>query len=153
MSEDFRKIQDQLDLTETQILHKVLEGINDTLEALGRDINEFHLVSFNYVASEFERHTREIAAEKNIPIPEEDLHAINRLNAEQSEAFNIIFNCAMLNKGGLFFVDGPGGTGKSFLYKVLLAHIRAKGFIGLVVASSGIASSWIFRRSDCTFSI
>ena len=40
----------------------------------------------------------------------------------------------------LFFVDGPGGTGKTFLYKTLLATVRARGDIALAVASSGIAA-------------
>ena len=40
----------------------------------------------------------------------------------------------------LFFVDGPGGTGKTFLYKLLLAHVRMEGHIALCVASSGIAA-------------
>lgn len=39
-----------------------------------------------------------------------------------------------------FFVDGPGGTGKTFLYTVLLAAVRARGGIALSVASSGIAA-------------
>ncbi|GAA0185095.1 hypothetical protein LIER_32383 [Lithospermum erythrorhizon] len=120
---------------------KVLQGINDTLESLGRDINEYHLVSFTYTFSDFERYTREIMAEKSIPIPEEDLHAINYLNVQQRYTFDTIFNAAMMNTGGAFFVDGPGGTGKNFLYKVILAHIRSKGYIALIVASSGIASS------------
>ncbi|GAA0187290.1 hypothetical protein LIER_34578 [Lithospermum erythrorhizon] len=80
-------------------------------------------------------------AEKSIPIPEEDLHAMNYLNVQQTYAFDTIFNTTMMNTGGAFFIDGPGGTGKSFLYKVLLAHIRSKGYIALIVASSGIASS------------
>ncbi|GAA0173690.1 hypothetical protein LIER_41573 [Lithospermum erythrorhizon] len=42
---------------------------------------------------------------------------------------------------GRFLWNLKGGTGKSFLYKVLLAHIRSRGFIGIIVASSGIASS------------
>ncbi|GAA0183398.1 hypothetical protein LIER_30814 [Lithospermum erythrorhizon] len=39
MAEDFRRLQNQLMLSEKDILQKVLEGINDTLESLGRDIN------------------------------------------------------------------------------------------------------------------
>ena len=42
---------------------------------------------------------------------------------------------------GLFFIDGPGGTGKTFLYKTLLANIRSRGYIALATASSGIAAT------------
>ena len=40
----------------------------------------------------------------------------------------------------IFFVDGPGGTGKTFLYKGLLAKVRAEGIVALAVASSGISA-------------
>ncbi|XP_076932235.1 uncharacterized protein LOC143597695 [Bidens hawaiensis] len=42
--------------------------------------------------------------------------------------------------GGVFFVYGYGGTGKTYLWKTLSASIRSKGEVVLNVASSGIAS-------------
>jgi ATP-dependent DNA helicase PIF1 len=39
-----------------------------------------------------------------------------------------------------FFIDGPGGTGKTFVYKLILAKIRSSKNIALAVASSGIAA-------------
>lgn len=44
------------------------------------------------------------------------------------------------NKGGMFFVYGYGGTGKTYLYKTMYAALRLKGGIVLNVASSGIAT-------------
>ncbi|OWY95809.1 Helitron helicase, partial [Phytophthora megakarya] len=41
----------------------------------------------------------------------------------------------------LFFVDGPGGTGKSFLLEQLLAKVRLEGGVAIAVASSGIAAN------------
>jgi hypothetical protein len=38
-----------------------------------------------------------------------------------------------------FFVDSPGGGGKTFLFNLILAAVRAQGKIALAVASSGIA--------------
>ena len=43
-------------------------------------------------------------------------------------------------KKAQFFVQGPGGTGKTFLYKGLAAHFRSQGKVVLCVASSGIAA-------------
>lgn len=40
----------------------------------------------------------------------------------------------------VFFIEGPGGTGKTFLYNLLLAKVRSEGEIALAVASSGIAA-------------
>ncbi|GAA0166263.1 hypothetical protein LIER_40156 [Lithospermum erythrorhizon] len=82
MAEDFKKVQGGLGLSENDIMFKVLQGINDTFESLGRNINEFHLVSSEFATSKSESYTREIIAERNIPVPEEDLHAINFLNKE-----------------------------------------------------------------------
>ncbi|GFV75176.1 ATP-dependent DNA helicase [Trichonephila clavipes] len=43
--------------------------------------------------------------------------------------------------GGLFFIDAPGGTGKTFLLSLILATIRSQNNIALAIASSGIAAT------------
>jgi ATP-dependent DNA helicase PIF1 len=40
----------------------------------------------------------------------------------------------------LFFIDGPGGTGKTFTENLLLSYVRGHRNIALSVASSGIAA-------------
>ena len=40
----------------------------------------------------------------------------------------------------MFFVYGHGGTGKTYLYRTILAAVRSKGKIALAVASLGIAA-------------
>jgi hypothetical protein len=60
------------------------------------------------------------------------------LNSGQNKIFNYI---KTLNKSGeAIFIDGPGGTGKTHLYKCILAHFRSQKQIVIAVASSGIAS-------------
>src|SRR5258705_11463493 len=44
-------------------------------------------------------------------------------------------------KGGILFIDAPGGTGKTFLINLLLANIRKDKHIALAMASSGIAAT------------
>ncbi|XP_021724310.1 ATP-dependent DNA helicase PIF1-like [Chenopodium quinoa] len=44
-------------------------------------------------------------------------------------------------KHGAFFIDGPGGTGKTFLYNALYAEIRLMNKIVLPTATSGIAAA------------
>ena len=39
-----------------------------------------------------------------------------------------------------YFVDAPGGTGKTFVFNALLARVRKGGDIALAVAASGIAA-------------
>ncbi|KAJ0513582.1 putative DNA helicase [Helianthus annuus] len=62
------------------------------------------------------------------------------LTDEQRCVFNDIIKAVEEDKGGVFFVYGYGGTGKTFLWKTLSTSLRSKGKIVLNVASSGIAS-------------
>ncbi|XP_035845319.1 ATP-dependent DNA helicase PIF2-like [Helianthus annuus] len=65
---------------------------------------------------------------------------VNLLTDEQRAVYEEIMNAVHGDNGGVFFVYGYGGTGKTFLWKTLSAAIRSKGQIVLNVASSGIAS-------------
>jgi len=42
--------------------------------------------------------------------------------------------------GQTFFLHGPGGTGKTYVYNTLCYFLHGQGFIVLCVASSGIAA-------------
>ncbi|XP_071728100.1 ATP-dependent DNA helicase PIF1-like [Rutidosis leptorrhynchoides] len=65
---------------------------------------------------------------------------VNSLNADQKRVYDEIISVVDKSVGGVFFVYGYGGTGKTFLWKTLSTAIRSKGKIVLNVASSGIAS-------------
>ena len=56
---------------------------------------------------------------------------------------------------GFFFIDGSGGTGKTFLYETIISTIRAMGRIVLATASSGVASTLLprGRTAHSTFCI
>ena len=41
----------------------------------------------------------------------------------------------------IFFVNGLGGTGKTFLYHTVLATLRKAGHIAIATATSGIAAT------------
>ena len=49
-------------------------------------------------------------------------------------------HCVDNNVGEIFFLDAPGGTGKTFAIKVILASIQSKNDIALAIVSSGIAA-------------
>ena len=59
---------------------------------------------------------------------------------EQTLIYNKIISAIDRAEGGIFFLYGQGGTGKTFMWKILCACLRSKGDIVLPVASSGIAS-------------
>ncbi|GJZ25702.1 exostosin family protein [Tanacetum coccineum] len=62
------------------------------------------------------------------------------LTTEQKGVYDTIMNYVETVTGGVYFVYGYGGTGKTFLWKTLAAGIRRRGDILLNVASRGIAS-------------
>ncbi|XP_073151882.1 uncharacterized protein [Henckelia pumila] len=79
--------------------------------------------------------------ELSISISLDDLVAHLQLNDSQRLAYNMIIECLGKRNGDVFFINGPGGTGKTFLYHSLLATIRSQGLIALATATSGVAAS------------
>ncbi|WVZ73424.1 hypothetical protein U9M48_021730 [Paspalum notatum var. saurae] len=63
------------------------------------------------------------------------------LNEEQKAAYDKILSTVDTDSGEVFFVDGPGGTGKTYLYKALLATLRSQDKIDVATATSGVAAS------------
>ncbi|RCN44384.1 hypothetical protein ANCCAN_09598 [Ancylostoma caninum] len=60
---------------------------------------------------------------------------------DQRLAYEAIMDMIRNGYGALFFLDAPGGTGKTFLINLLLAEIRRQNEIAVAVASSGIAAT------------
>lgn len=65
------------------------------------------------------------------------------LTIEQKNIYDQIMLAVAAEKGGFFFLDAPGGTGKTFLISLILAKIRSQQKIALAIASSGIAATLI----------
>lgn len=63
------------------------------------------------------------------------------LNRQQKEVYDTFMKAIDGGNGGLYFLDAPGGTGKTFLMSVVLATVRARSNIAVAVASSGIAAT------------
>ncbi|GFW53690.1 ATP-dependent DNA helicase [Trichonephila clavipes] len=64
-----------------------------------------------------------------------------QLILEQRIAYDRIMRAITEQSGVLFFIDAPGGTGKTFLLSLILATIRSQNNIALAIASSGIAAT------------
>ena len=56
---------------------------------------------------------------------------INSLTTQQKHIFDTIMDACYSGGGGFFFVNGFGGTGKTFLWNTLTTAIRSKGDIVL----------------------
>ncbi|XP_070009380.1 uncharacterized protein [Nicotiana sylvestris] len=112
MSEDFKVLPD---IGTKSVRYKVLDCLNDILHSMGHNINEYKLIAENFKASKAAKEGREIFFERNILVTEEELLLRQKLNREQQVAYNVIIDRISSNRPGAFFVDGPGGTGKTFL--------------------------------------
>jgi len=69
--------------------------------------------------------------QKNLPL----------LNEQQKYVFDTLMKVTNDETGGIYFLDAPGGTGKTFLISLMLATIRSQNKIALALASSGIAAT------------
>ncbi|KAI8732444.1 ATP-dependent DNA helicase PIF1 [Biomphalaria glabrata] len=68
----------------------------------------------------------------------------DKLNTEQKHAIDTVLDAAYTDshlRQTCFFLNGPAGTGKNFVYKTLIHTIRARGDIPITVASTGIAAT------------
>ncbi|KAI3764815.1 hypothetical protein L2E82_14832 [Cichorium intybus] len=137
LSEDYRKQYNNSEIVQ----NLVLIDIRVLLQSLGKNLNDFDLPIVNADVNVESRGYRDVQEEYSIVVEYEDLHARDSLNPDQKFAYNEIMRHVDENISGVFFIDGPGGTGKTFLYKALLANIRARGFIALATATSGVAAN------------
>ena len=85
-----------------------------------------------------------VAGELAYDIQAEQTQALEyamQLNADQRIAYDTILEqVASTPQKSHFFIQGPAGTGKTFLYKCICSYYRGQGKIVLCVASSGIAA-------------
>ncbi|KAJ0752921.1 putative DNA helicase [Helianthus annuus] len=62
------------------------------------------------------------------------------LRPGQLAVYNAVISSIENGTQSLLFVYGHGGTGKTYLWKTIIAHLRSRGEVVLAVAASGIAS-------------
>ncbi|AQK91538.1 PIF1-like helicase [Zea mays] len=84
---------------------------------------------------------REIYEEESIEPTAGDVALKDSLNEKQRVAYDKIMSVVDTDQGRLFFVDGPSGTVKAYLYRVLLATLRNQGKIVVATATSSVVAS------------
>ncbi|XP_059669340.1 uncharacterized protein LOC132314497 [Cornus florida] len=153
MSEDF--LPDPNSSPDYQLM-ETLKSIENYLMSMGRNINDYDLPNIDYANdSNSYDSSREITNEMAIVTPSDDYNAIVNLNNEQENAYKTILECIISNQPNIFFIDGPEGTGKTYLYRALLAKVRSEHGIALATATFGVASSLLpgGRTSHSRFKI
>ncbi|XP_073359004.1 uncharacterized protein [Aegilops tauschii subsp. strangulata] len=118
-----------------------LIDIRNMLQSMGKEIESFPLPDIQEEYDTSIGVTREIFEESTIELNVEDTYLSDSLNSDQRAAYDEIMSAIDRDEGGVFFVDGPGGTGKTFLYRALLAMVRGQKKIAIATATSGVAAS------------
>ncbi|XP_024172022.1 uncharacterized protein LOC112178034 [Rosa chinensis] len=129
------------DIVDISVRNRLLRDLNRMLEQFNKGNGEFDLPEMTSEPEDSLGIPRCIEDEISINIPQEDVDAIDHLNNDQLIAFNTIMAAVEGRESALFFIDGPGGTGKTYLYRALLANLRRMNHIVLATASSGIAAN------------
>ncbi|KAG5525404.1 hypothetical protein RHGRI_031907 [Rhododendron griersonianum] len=123
------------------LINRLLKELNDLLSQHNRTISDYDLPSFNPSYEDSSAVPKIIQDELSISVSQQDLNSISALNKDQAFAFHAIIGTVERKENATYFVDGPGGTGKTFLYRAILASLRSQGHIALATASSGIAAT------------
>jgi hypothetical protein len=126
----------------------IKDAYNDTLllfEAklalMNKGLHDFPEMSLALPPTEMLRVNPQLAAELNYN--RDVLHHyvdqnLSQLNICQETTITTVFNAIAQGEGVVFFLDGPSGSDKTFVYSILLASVRQDGHIAIRVASSGI---------------
>ncbi|KAG5596918.1 hypothetical protein H5410_038150 [Solanum commersonii] len=139
MSEDIQMTHDK---SPEAKLQSTLQSVNSYLESIGQSVAKFDMPQIQQELNKRDTYEcLEIIKEMSVKVTIEDMEAQSNLNEQQAQAFKTILERADSGTPGLFFVDGPDGTGKTYLYRALLAHIRSRGMIALASTSSGVAAT------------
>ncbi|XP_046812126.1 ATP-dependent DNA helicase pif1-like [Lucilia cuprina] len=147
LSEDIKNQMENnsqnIPLNINEVYNKCLIQIEDIILSLGGEQLEKYGLPQPLRENNANFH-REYFIETNYDIESLERNVINKektLTNEQRNIYNQIIHSAENNSGQVFFLDAPGGTGKTFLINLLLQNIRSHNNIALAVASSGIAAT------------
>lgn len=129
--------------SEADVYDYGLHSINMILRESGHNLSEWP--SMPTVQHQWERYSINDMIAEQLNYDREILHLFWEdnhplLNTEQANAYDSILTSVDNGTGGMFMINGHGGTGKTFLYKVICSKLRSEGHIVLCIASSGIAA-------------
>ncbi|KAL3820238.1 hypothetical protein ACJIZ3_006143 [Penstemon smallii] len=138
LSEDFAQNRASTDI---EILQNTVSAIDMVLTSMDSCIADFPIRLPIIYSLQNDKYSKDYENEKCMYVSPEDMSLVNKLNTGQRLVYDQITEKISSNDHGVFFLDGPGDTGKTFLYRALLAYVRSRQCIALAVASSGVAAS------------
>jgi hypothetical protein len=145
MSDDYRRRLSGLigrDATTEEIYDYALQDIEARLNRANCLLEDFNLPKphIDFSSRILPRIIQEELDYDRDVLQEKWLNGYDAANPDQRAILDAIQETLASGESCMLFIDGPGGTGKTFLENLILAQVRARGLIALAVASSGIAS-------------
>lgn len=132
-----------LQLSDDQLKNYALAEIEKILRSNGCTLKRFADMPFPDYGVMCDVYNRLLHEELNYDRASlfvEHKQLLSCLTDEQKVVYQKIMEAVSKGEGGIFFLYGYGGTGKTFIWRTLTAALRSQGEIVLNVASSGIAS-------------
>ena len=148
LSDDFR-----LEYPEHIALDLALQHLQECLERSGRTNSDFGLpLPRNFDANAYK--VRDQRAEQDYNPAHETAEATRMQSLmedypEQLEAYQRMTEAFDTGCAAVFFVDGPGGSGKSFLFEAFLHYVRGRGQMAVACAWSGLAATLLPGGRTC----
>ncbi|KAF8109299.1 LOW QUALITY PROTEIN: hypothetical protein N665_0098s0027 [Sinapis alba] len=143
--------------------HEAIE--EPSIWATGLDLEDEQLKQYTLLEVEkhLKEHNQSLADYKDMPQPDKSiLSEINKpdlraalqikaeaethillfgsLNQDQRNVYDAVMKYVEDQSGQLFFVSGAGGTGKTYLYRAIIAALRSVSKVVIPVATAGIAA-------------
>ena len=131
-------------------LNLALNDINELLKNNDKSCNDEHLPMPNlemiktYINSNINHLQNTKYTQKEHTAIAKEL--ISNLNSEQKSIYEKVINKVYnpnAKNSNVFFIDGPGGSGKTYLFKSLIHQLRSVEDVVVPVAWTGIASSLV----------
>ncbi len=131
-----------VELSIEQIESWALHSLRDALAKFSKTLEDFGLptpfVAFDRLET---NRLLEVECDYNVEVLQaEVVMAIENLNDGQRAAYNGVIDAYATHHAKVIFIDGLGGTGKTYIENLILNAVRSHGNITLAIASSGIAT-------------
>jgi hypothetical protein len=125
-----------------QIESWALHFLWDALAKFNKTLEEFGLLAPSIAFDRLETNRLfEVERDYNVEVLQAEVAmAIESLNDGQRVAYDGVINAYATHHVKVIFIDGLGGTGKTYTENLILNVVRSRGDIALVVAFSGIAA-------------
>ncbi|KAK1398933.1 hypothetical protein POM88_008796 [Heracleum sosnowskyi] len=131
-------------LNEKQQQYYALAEIHTLLKSIGKSLKDYTQMPqppYSYLDCSVNNLIIEETSYDTGEMEKEYATLISSCNTEQMEIYNAVMKSVEKKEGGVFFVYGSGGCGKTYLWRTLISKLRSQRLIVLPVASSGIAAT------------